>query len=89
MADAASIQNALDGSDGKNALPWRVVHLLRDAQIGDLATTTSGDAEAPNVTASLYDQIVTLAKILTRRYKGKDVFDLLAEIHDAVVKPTP
>ena len=45
MADAGSIQNALDGTDGSKVLPWRVVHLLRDAAIGDLSTQTDGDAE--------------------------------------------
>jgi hypothetical protein len=87
MADPASIQNALDGTDGTQVLPWRVVHLLRDAAIGDLSTQTDGDSEAANVSASLYDQVVTLAKILTRRYKGKDIWDMVCEIHDAVVTP--
>jgi len=87
MADAVSIQNALDGTDGSKMLPWRVVHLLRDASIGDLSTQTDGDAETANISASLYDQVVTLSKILTRRYKGKDIWDMACEIHDAVVTP--
>lgn len=84
MADAASISSDISGKDqgtGKN-LPWRTVHLLREAQIGDLSTQTSGDQEGPNISASLYDQVVTLSKILTRRYKGHDVFDMLALIGD-------
>ena len=82
VADAVSIQNALDGTDGTNKLSYRNVHLLRDAQIGDLPTTTTGDAEAPNESSSVFDHITTLAKILTRRYKGHDVFDMLALIGD-------
>lgn len=80
MADAQSVENKLDGAaDGK---PWsyRLVHLLADyGGAGSLD-------EQPNTTPSMFDQITTLAKILTRRHNGKDVFDLLVEIHDAVVK---
>jgi hypothetical protein len=83
MADAQSIQNSNDGTDASGRpLPWRLVHMLRDAEIGDLSTTTSGDAESPNSSASLYDQVATLTKILSRRYKGHDVFDMLALIGD-------
>lgn len=86
MADAQSVQNALDGHDGNNQrLPWRVVHLLREAQIGDLSTQTDGDQEGPNESTSVLDQVTTLAKILTRRYNGKDIWDMVAELHDAVV----
>ena len=88
VADPQSIANANDGIDATgHQLPWRIVHLLREATIGDLSTQTDGDVEVPNASSSLYDQVATLAKILTRRYKGKDVFDLLAEIHDTVVTP--
>jgi hypothetical protein len=83
MADANTIANANDGIDpnGKQ-LPWRLVHMLRDAQIGDLSTVANGDAEGPNVSSSIYDQVTTLTKILSRRYKGHDVFDMLALIGD-------
>lgn len=83
MADAQSVQNANDGvsSDGKQ-LPWRIVHFLREAQIGDLSSPSNPDSESPNTSASLYDQVVTLSKILTRRYKGHDVFDILCLIGD-------
>jgi hypothetical protein len=89
MSDADSLKAEFDGlalnlpgfTNGQ-ALPWRNVHLLRDAQIGDLATQTDGDAELPNASPSVFDQTATLAKILTRRYKGHDVFDMLALIGD-------
>jgi hypothetical protein len=91
MADAVTVSNDNNGVDGGGRrLPWRVVHLLREAQIGDLSTQAGGEAESPNVSSSLYDHVTTLAKILTRRYKGKDVFDMIAEIHDHVVgTPAP
>src|SRR5262249_27396325 len=83
MADAQSIQHANDGIDASGRpLPWRLVHMLREAEIGDLSTTTSGDGEGPNATSSVYDQVGTLTKILSRRYKGHDVFDMLALIGD-------
>jgi hypothetical protein len=45
MADAQSLANDANGVDGAgNRLPWRITHLLRDAQIGDLSTQTDGDA---------------------------------------------
>jgi len=84
MADAVSVSNDNNGVDGGGRrLPWRVVHLLREAQIGDLSTSV--DAENANVSSSLYDHVTTLAKVLTRRYKGKDIFDMVAEIHDHLV----
>lgn len=83
MADAQTISNDDNGVDGAGkALPWRIVHLLRDAEIGDLPTTTSGDAEGPNVSSSQYDHITTLAKILSRKYKGHDIWDAVMLIAD-------
>lgn len=83
MADANTISNDNNGVDGNgNQLSYRVVHLLRDAQIGDLSTQSDGDAEGPNVTSSIYDHVTTLAKVLARRYKGHDVFDILCLIGD-------
>ena len=84
MADADSVARDNNGVDATGHwLPWRRVHMLREAQIGDLSTQTNGDAEAPNVSSSLYDQVVTLAKILTRRYKGQDIFDMVATLYQA------
>ena len=82
MADAQSVENKLDGS--VNGQPWayRIVNLLSEYQ----GVGVYSPPESPNSTPSLFDQIVTLTKILTRRVNGKDVFDLVKEIHDAVVK---
>lgn len=83
MADAKTLSDADNGVDANGKpLPWRVVHLLRDAKVGDL--NTGDTAEDANTSTSEYDHIATLAKILTRRYKGHDVFDLLALAYDAL-----
>lgn len=86
MADAESVSRDNAGIDASGHwLPWRRVHLLREAAIGDLSTQTNGDAELPNVSSSLYDHVTTLAKIMTRRHNGKDIWDMVAEIHDRVI----
>lgn len=84
MADAESIARDNNGIDATGHwLPWRRVHMLREAQIGDLSTQTNGDAEGPNVSSSLYDHVTTLTKILSRRYKGMDLFDMVATLYQA------
>lgn len=84
MADAESIARDNAGIDNTGHwLPWRRVHLLREAQIGDLSTVTNGDAEGPNVSSSLYDHTTTLAKVLCRRYRGLDLFDMVATLYQA------
>ena len=89
MADAESVSRDNAGIDASGHwLPWRRVHMLREAIVGDLSTQTTGDAEAPNVSSSMYDQIVTLAKILTRRHNGLDIWDMVVQIHDQVIPTT-
>lgn len=81
MSDAQSVENKLDGAVNGQPWPYRIVHLLEEYKgVGSLD-------EQPNSTPSMFDQITTLAKILTRRHNGLDAFDMLAAIHDAVVKP--
>ena len=97
MADANFIAQTNNGLDNAGQiLPYRKVNLLREAAIGDLSTVADGTAEGPNATGSLYDITTTLGKILTRRYKGKDVFDMVATLYQAhldattpTVTPTP
>lgn len=84
-ASAASVADKLDGTENGAPEFWRVVHLLREAEIGDLQSVLDGTAEGPNTSTSMMDQVATLAKILTRRYKGKDIWDMVAAIHDKVV----
>jgi len=92
MSDAQSISNDNNGIDANGkSLPWRLVHLLRAAQIGDISSQTDGDAEASNISSSVFDQVVTLSKILTRTYKGHDIWDavmLLADHFQLLDPPT-
>lgn len=81
MSDAQSVENKLDGSMNGQPWPYRVVNLL-----GPYGGPNSL-GENPNSSPSMFDQITTLARILTRRTAdNKDAFDLLVEIHAAVVK---
>lgn len=84
---ATTVQQDLDGvgADGK-PLPWRIVELLgKYTGLGQVINVT---AKPSWVSPSVYDQVRTLAAILTRQTAdGKDAFDLLVEIHAAVVKP--
>jgi hypothetical protein len=77
MADASSVEAKLDGVNPTNQQPWpyRVVDLLAEYQ----GPGAYFPPEAPNNTASLFDQIVTLCKIVARRKDGKDIFDLTVE----------
>jgi hypothetical protein len=87
MADANSVQNAIDGVDvNSKSLPWRVVNLLRNGVVGDLSKVTDGTAEGPNTSTSVFDQVATLAKILTRRYVTKsadtlDIWDMVVRLY--------
>lgn len=80
MANADSVSDKLDGLLNSKPLPYREVNLLDEYRGPDSI------GEEPNTTPSMFDQITTLAKILTRRHNGKDLFDMVVEIHDAVVK---
>lgn len=87
MADANSVQNAIDGVDvNSKKLPWRVVNMLRDAVPGDMERVTDGTAEGPNTSTSVLDHVATLAKVLTRRYVTKtgerlDIWDMTARLY--------
>lgn len=89
MADAQSIQAALDGIDPNTlkGLPWRANTLLatyKGAGVPDLPEPLS----VPWSTTSLFDAVTVLSAILTQLTSdGKTAFDLLVEIHAAVVKP--
>jgi len=74
MADASTVEAKLDGLNPETRQPWpyRIVNFFTE-------WTGAGQyfpPEGPNTSSSIEDQIVTLAKVLTRRYKGQDVFDL-------------
>lgn len=65
-----------DGSPliGPDGADYRRVDLLAD-------DSTPLD-EGPNTTRSIFDEITTLAKILTRTHRGKTLFDMIADLHD-------
>lgn len=87
MADAKSLTDKFDGNDAAGKpLSYRQVNLLREGVPGDLKTAPQGIPGGPNVTPSVFDHITTLAKILTRRYKGKDAWDMLVEIYQVLVE---
>ena len=47
-----------------------------------LAPDTEPLNEGPNTTRSIFDQITTLTKILTRTHNGKTLFQMVADLHD-------
>lgn len=82
MADAQSIQNALNGQgDGVHIDPWRKVELLQPyTGVGQVKNDPKTPTQEPWESGSLFDQASVLAKVLTRLTPdGKDAFDLLVE----------
>lgn len=97
-ATPQSVADALDGTLNGQRLEYRLVDMLRTGTIRDLETTTVFP-EGENTSSSVFDQIVTLAKILTRRfeYNGQlyDIWDMVATVFadtqaaKAVTAPAP
>lgn len=71
MTADQDVDNLMNGSSGTAALPEALVAMLYNANLlgldKDYAYT-----EGPNTTSSRYDQITTLAKILTRTHTHAD-----------------
>lgn len=65
------VANHLDGSSGTAALPEALVAMLYDANILGLSKDYAYK-EGSNTTSSRYDQITTLAKVLTRTHTHAD-----------------
>ena len=65
------VANHLDGSNGSAALPEALVAMLYDANLLGLSKDYAYK-EGSNTTSSRYDQITTLAKVLTRTKKHAD-----------------
>ena len=81
MTADQDVDNALNGSDGTAALPYALVAMLYDANMFGLGNDYAYP-EGSNTTSSRYDQITTLAKLLTRKAKladgnDYDVYDML------------
>jgi hypothetical protein len=90
MADAQSIQNALNGQgDGTHIDPWRKVELLQPyTGVGQVKNDPKTPTQEPWESGSLFDHASVLAKVLTRLTPdGKDIFDLVSEIHAVVTAP--
>lgn len=81
MSSPQAVEDKLDGQVNGQPWPYRIVNLL-----AEYSGPNSLD-EAPNSTPSLFDQVVTLAKILTRRHNGLDAFDMLVAVYDKLCGP--
>jgi hypothetical protein len=83
MTADQDVNNSLNGNGGPGttALPWALAALLYDSNMFGL-NRDYAYPEGPNVTASKYDQITTLAKLLTRTRKMADGNSY--DLHDAV-----
>lgn len=71
MSADIDVSNALNGSSGTAALPWALVAMLYDANILGLSSDYAFP-EGSNTTSSRYDQLTTLAKLLTRKHTHSD-----------------
>jgi hypothetical protein len=76
--DVANLFNGTntDGSPltGPNGADYRRVDLL--------SPDTESISENPNTTRSIFDEMTTLAKILTQTHNGKTLFQMVAELYD-------
>lgn len=90
-ATPKTVSDKLDGLDDAtgNRLPYRLTALMLPSTVFSLRPGGNYPyTEGPNVSASLVDQVVTLAKVLARTYiasdgKTYDVFDMLATLLEA------
>jgi hypothetical protein len=71
MTADQDVANAMNGSDGTAALPYALAAMLYDANLLGLAKDYAYP-EGSNTSAARYDQITTLAKLLTRTHKHAD-----------------
>lgn len=82
MTADQDVSNNMNGSSGTAALPYALVAMLYDANMFGLGKDYAYP-EISNTTSSRYDQITTLAKLLTRKIKladgnSYDLFDMAA-----------
>ena len=93
MTADQDVDNALNGSNGSAALPWALVAMLYDANILGLGKDYAFP-ESSNTTSSRYDQITTLAKLLTRKHthadgNSYDIWDAVQTILKWVISQNP
>lgn len=93
MTADLDVANALNGSDGQAALPYALAAMLYDANILGLGSDYAYP-ESSNTSSSRYDQITTLAKVLTRKHthadgNSYDLWDAVQTILKWVLTQTP
>jgi hypothetical protein len=71
MTADQDVDNAGNGTDGTAALPYALVAMLYDANLLGLGKDYAYP-ETANTTSSRWDQITTLAKVLTRTHTHAD-----------------
>jgi hypothetical protein len=71
MTADQDVDNAANGTDGTAALPYALVAMLYDANLLGLGKDYAYP-ESSNTTSSRWDQITTLAKVLTRTHTHAD-----------------
>lgn len=71
MTADQDVLHAGNGGDGNAAFPWAVASMLYPANILGLGKDYA-QKETANTSASRWDQITTLAKVLTRTHKHAD-----------------
>jgi hypothetical protein len=81
MAQPQDIVNMLNGTNtdgspliGPDGADYRMVDLL--------APDTEPLDEKQNTTRSVFDQITTLSKVLTRTHNNKTLFEMVSDLHD-------
>lgn len=93
MADAQSVANQLDGSDGSEALPYALVARFYEANMFGLSTDYAYP-EGSNTTSSRLDSITSVDKLLSRKLtladgNQYDAWDALMTVAKWVVKNDP
>lgn len=93
MTADQDVDNAANGTDGTAALPYALVAMLYEANLLGLSKDYAYK-EGPNTTSSRWDQITTLAKLLTRTHTHSDgntydIWDAVQTILKWVLTQTP
>jgi len=93
MSADQDVSNAGNGTDGTNALPYALVAMFYDAHMFGRAVDYA-NPEGSNVSPSRWDQITSLAKLLTRTAtladgNEYDLYDMVRTCTKWVVAQNP
>lgn len=93
MTADQDVLNSGNGGDQNGAFDYALVAMLYDANMFGLSTDYARPEKA-NTSASRWDQITTLAKLLTRKMtladgNSYDLFDMIATLTKAAVLANP